>query len=84
MYVWNGTDNSNSETAPGTARNGWTELTEVWRYYNDYQVGDRVIYGGAYWEAMQLPYDENDEPIRPGTNFVVWKKYNIVWDPNRG
>src|SRR5690606_14571741 len=32
-FIWDGPDYSNSLTAPGTERNGWTELTEVWRYY---------------------------------------------------
>ena len=83
IYVWYGADNSNSTTAPGTDRNGWTELTELWRYYNQYYVGDRVIYDGSYWEALQSPYDGNGDPIVPGSNFTVWHEYEIVWDPNR-
>lgn len=82
MYVWNGADNSNSTTPPGTGINGWQEITELWKPGNQYFVGDRVIYDGSLWEALQSPYD-NGVPIIPGTNFTVWKEYQIIWDPNR-
>ncbi|MBN3490012.1 hypothetical protein JV173_00645 [Acholeplasma equirhinis] len=81
-FMWTGANNSNSTTAPGTAINGWKELTEVWKWYNNYDVGEKVIYDGAFWEALKVPY-ENGEAIVPGSDFTYWKEYPIIWDPNR-
>ncbi len=83
IFMWNGTNNTNSATPPGTAKNGWQELTEIWRPFNVYAVGDKVIYDGSFWEALQVPVDGNGDPVVPGTNFMIWKEYQIIWDPNR-
>lgn len=83
MYVWTGTNGSNSTTAPGTARNGWNELTDVWRANNTYKQGDFVIYDGSFWELLPATNPTGTSNV-PGIDFNVWKEHPIDWNPITG
>ncbi|NLN50847.1 MAG: hypothetical protein GX149_04415, partial [Acholeplasmataceae bacterium] len=86
-YYWNGTSNSNSESAPGAERNGWIEITDMFAPFNTYVQGDFVVHDGSLWEALE------DVPHNPvtGANIIprsigsygIWKEYPIIWDPGR-
>ncbi|MFA5474225.1 MAG: hypothetical protein WC225_01665 [Acholeplasmataceae bacterium] len=86
-YYWNGTSESNSATAPGTARNGWIELSDIFAPFTDYYQGDFVVYDGSLWEALiDVPYDpETGANVIPRNvgSYTVWKEYPVVWDFGR-
>lgn len=83
LFMWQGTNGVINTQTPGTIGSNWQELTEIWRSYNTYKVGDKVIYDGSFWEALQVPVDSFGNPVVPSTDFTVWKEYQIIWDPNR-
>lgn len=83
IYMWRGADNSNSLTPPGSERNGWFELTNIWVPENTYNKGEFVIYDGSFWELItDDPYPAGVQSV-PGVDFNIWKEYQINWDPNR-
>lgn len=83
LFQWRGTHNTNSSTAPGTERNGWHEITNIWIPTNIYQNGEFVIYDGSFWQLItDDPYPTGVQSV-PGVDFNIWKEYQIDWDPNR-
>ncbi|CCV64122.1 conserved hypothetical protein [Alteracholeplasma palmae J233] len=77
-WVWTGKDNTRSTLRPGIIGSNWQELTEYWRIYNEYKKGDKVIFDGSFWEALEDP-----GKVGPGNDFTIWKEYKIEWNPNR-
>ncbi len=81
-YVWYGAHNSTNTGVPGSARNGWNELTDVWVPSNRYLQGDFVIYDGSFWELI-VAENPTDQRNVPGIDFTVWREHPILFDPNR-
>jgi hypothetical protein len=81
-YIWYGNHDTTNTSEPGTGRNGWNELTDVWVSTNRYLQGDFVIYDGSFWELL-LPTNPTDQTNVPGIDFTVWKEHPIEWNPNR-
>lgn len=82
LFYWMG-DDQVTTPEPGVSRNGWQELTDNWVPHNTYTIGNIVIYDGSLWQAEKDPYHANGNPIAPGSDFTVWREYQIRWDPNR-
>jgi len=81
-YVWYGAHASTNTGEPGTARNGWNEMTDVWVSSNRYLQGDFVIYDGSFWELI-VAENPTDQRNVPGIDFTVWREHPILFDPNR-
>lgn len=86
-YIWNGSDNSNSNEAPGEAFNNWIELTTNWAPFNNYKKNDFVIYDGTFWRAklndLIDPLTGANMIPRAKGSYEYWEEWPVVFTPGR-